>query len=268
MRYLLLFITAFCYSIEMLPVPGGETIVGQVGSNESPPIQVTLKDFSIGKYEVTNAEFAAWLNQAKEMTVKEGIVYNKEGKPLFKTQSADPFSQITHQNGTFTPVNGKENHPVIDVTWYGTGAFCKDNNCRLPTEAEWERAASISKDKKFIFGFSRDTISPALANYRTTDKKIADFQVLTKQVGYYNGKNPGTEDAKSPVGAYDMSGNVWEWTADYWRPTLSETPPLYGAKKVAKGGCYDSLADGVRVAERLGLPLDHSDPYTGFRVAH
>ena len=71
-----------------------------------------------------------------------------------------------------------------------------------------------------------------------------------------------------------MSGNVWEWVADWFTDNYVEAldsvnpkGPQSGTNKVVKGGCYDSLADGVRVTERLGLKPDHTDAFTGFRVA-
>jgi formylglycine-generating enzyme required for sulfatase activity len=106
--------------------------------------------------------------------------------------------------------------------------------------------------------------------------------VLTTPVGFYNGINTVKKDslsiqtklAKSPVETFDMSGNVWEWVEDWYDETYyknmpQDNPkgPSSGSLKVVKGGCYDSLADGVRVAERLGLLPQYSDQYTGFRIA-
>ena len=271
--------------------------------NELPPHIVRINDFYIGTYEVTNAQFAQWLNKAwgeGKITFhtepeKRGQITDADGHLLLKTLEADPYSQIyvhtTSQGPHFLPMLGKHNFPVINVTWYGAQAYCKSYQFRLPTEAEWEKAAGMANTapgeplKKFRYGFSQNSIDKTWANYSETTQGTEQFQVLTSRVGFYNGSNklekaPGetleqaTHMAQSPSGAFDMSGNVWEWVSDwyddqYYKHMPEDNPqgPAIGVEKVAKGGCYDSFAEGVRVAERIGLPPDHLDPYTGFRVA-
>lgn len=293
--------------LSMTEVPAGRAIIGDASSeekiNELSAKIVTLQAFSIGIYEVTNGEYAAWLNNAikagtisyvKE-AVNRGKVFNKKNQLLTKTFQADPYSQISAQmqsteSLTFIPLPGKDSHPVINVSWYGAVEYCKDNHCRLPTEAEWEKAAGmIPEDKgfpleKFRYGFGRNEIDLTWANYKYNEDNIKHFQVLTTPVGFYNGINllplsineksqKQTNLAKSPYGAFDMSGNVWEWVSDWYddayyanMPDKDPQGPSSGSEKVVKGGCYDSLSDGVRVTERLGLSPDYCDAYTGFRV--
>lgn len=272
-------------------------------TNDLPPKKISLKAFNIGTYEVTNGQYARWLTEAhQEKKIlyhdtgkNRGIITNPAGEILFKTTQADDLSQIDvlkESDGTllFLPTAGKSDHPVIFVSWFGAQQFCLDHGCRLPTEAEWETAAGIVPQQepivKFRYGFSKNEISPTWANYKKSDLPITHQRVLSTPVGFYNGTNllplntqsteqPQTNLAKSPVGAYDMSGNVWEWTSDWWYTAealaqmTAENPkgPDEGDKKIAKGGCYDSLADGVRVAERIGIPPDNTDAFTGFRVA-
>ncbi len=272
-------------------VPAGEAIIGDPFTdnkrNERPEQIVYIPAFEIGIYEVTNIQFANWLNQAlKENKViwqsnQTGYILDSEGFLICKTIEANPLAQLSTQKTPdgilITPLPGKENHPVIEVTWYGANAYCRDHGYRLPTEAEWEKAAGMSLlqpngiVKRYLFGFGRDAIDRTWANYRN-QARLSTPQVLTTSVGFYNGLNAlpltaqdrtpvFTHDARSSVGAYDMSGNVWEWVSNWDEFDRSQT------KKIIKGGCYDSLAEGVRVSERLSLPPSHSDIYTGFRAA-
>lgn len=275
----------------LVNVPAGVAIVGDPFNddpqNERPAKEVNIPAFAIGVYEVTNAQYADWLNQALQTKkavlgdlINPSYILNEKGNILCQTLDSHPLSQLIVQKRgnaiTIIPIPGKENYPVIHVTWYGAQAYCQDKGYRLTTEAEWEKAAGMSistnqeKPRRFKYGFGQDTIDRSWANYRDNTLSPQSSQVLTTPVGFYNGINTlpltaqdrvplKTHEAKSPVGTYDMSGNVWEWTA-------SENE-AYSTYKIVKGGCYDSLADGVRVSERLALPPDYSDIYTGFRIA-
>jgi formylglycine-generating enzyme required for sulfatase activity len=285
-------------------VQSGPMILGDLFQDNSintlPPREVFISSFQIGLYEITNSQFATWLNEAyasRKIQVKDkGLVLDLQGKLLFKTYEAVSTSQILYSHkdeiSPFLVLPSKENHPVIHVTWYGANFYSQDNGFRLPTEAEWEMAAGqkLGKDKalvgkKFRFGFSKDEVSSRVANYLSDQQSQESvIRVGTTPVGFYNGKNmlplrnfdtvqQKTENAVSPWGAYDMSGNVWEWTADWFSnlPTENKAKnpqgPSTGTTKVAKGGCWASFAEGIRVAERIGLSPDWNDSYTGFRVA-
>lgn len=273
-------------------VPAGEAIIGDPfndsSTNRRPAKTVYIPAFAIGTYEVTNAEFARWLNQAWQQrkvfwhVSLKGHIVDSEGALICRTMEGHVSSQILAQKGSsdpiFVPLPGKENYPVIQVSWYGANLYCRDLGYRLPKEDEWEKAAGMAlskpngKLKRYKFGFGSDTIDRTWANYKVPFNANDPNQVATTPVGFYNGINTLpltiqdremviTHDARSPVGAYDMSGNVWEWVASWDDEDPSET------KKVIKGGCYDSSADGVRISERLSLPPEHADIYTGFRAA-
>jgi formylglycine-generating enzyme required for sulfatase activity len=275
-------------------VPAGIAIIGDPFSddpqNKRPAKEVYIPAFEIAVYEVTNAQYARWLDRAflaRKVVLGtgdlEGYILNTDGQILCKTLKANPLTQLSIQKQedtiTVIPVPGKENYPVIEVTWYGAQAYCEDQGWRLPTEAEWEKAAGMSiptgdeKPQRFRYGFGRNTIDRTWANYRYYNLPPGKPKVLTTPVGFYNGINtlPLTEQdrtplrthhATSPSGAYDMSGNVWEWVESEEEENKG-SPPY----KIVKGGCYDSFAQEVRVAARLSLSLDSSDIYTGFRVA-
>lgn len=279
---------------QLLKVAQGIAIIGDTFSdsqqNTSSVKKIFIKEFDIGLYEITNAQFASWLNQSlkeKKITYTEegpdkGIVFDTAKKILFKTNSAHPDSQIyttklSNIDISFQESPGKGSYPVIFVTWYGAKRFCEYYGCRLPTEAEWEKAAGMAVGDewenliKYKYGFASNRIDRSWANYKVSDNSLSQISVNTTPVGFYDGKNllPLTKDdttqirthnAKSPIGAYDMSGNVWELVDN-------ENHDLNPKEVIAKGGCYDSLADGVRVSERLPLSPEHADAFTGFRVA-
>lgn len=265
-------------------VPAGKAIIGDPFSddpeNERPAHEEDIASFEISVYEVTNGQYAVWLSQAiqdKKVFIgdpaRPGYLLNSEGQVLCRTLEATPLSQLTVQKRgdqyLVTSIPGKDNYPVIEVTWYGAQAYCQDKGYRLPTESEWEKAAGMSfpktgMGKRFKYGFGEDTIDRTWANYRD-NSRAGPLHVLSTPVGFYNGVNTlpltaedsspvKTHDAKSPIGAYDMSGNVWEW--------VNHGGP---GDQVVKGGSYESLAQGVRVSERLVLSPDHSDAFTGFR---
>lgn len=286
-------------------VPGGLSIFGDPfnddEANSMPAKKVEITSFAIATYEVTNGQYAEWLSNALKqgyvilgVNAYEGVVFDSQGRILFKTKAAAPDSQIElivdrFGNSSFSPVEGKDFYPVIYVSWYGANLYASRNDLRLPTEAEWEKAAAIDfkgeSIRKYRYGFSKNTINPSYANYKANDAPISHVKVKTTPVGFYNGinhlpvssdkeKSILTNDARSPSGAYDMSGNVWEWVSDWYTGDASTTAkgenpqgPGLGTEKVVKGGCYDSLAQGVRVAERMGAPPDYLDGFTGFRVA-
>ncbi|CRX37654.1 SUMF1/EgtB/PvdO family nonheme iron enzyme [Estrella lausannensis] len=291
---------------DLIFVPAGLSIFGDPyrkdTENTFPAQVVELSTFEISKYEVTNGQFCDWLNIAlQEGSIRpkdnqRGVFTNVKGNVVFRTMEANADSQISFRPTQdkvkpFMVLPGFDNYPVIHVTWIGAQEFCNTFGLRLPTEAEWERAASVrggnnvSEIKKWIYGFSKDVINRSLANYKSNPGTSAFHRVATTPVGFYNGVNTiplspedlipkKTEDAKSPIGAYDMSGNVFEWVQDWYFDSpsllhLEKNPlgPLSGSLKVAKGGCYDSLADGVRSFERIALAPEHSDSFTGFRVA-
>jgi len=297
---------AYLAKLLLLAVPEGNAIIGDPfhdrSENTRPPKILNISAFNIGTYEITNAQYASWLNKAIRGNAilygsgKKGVATNILGQPLCKTtEGGDPSGIEVQTNNlgefTFKAIDGKENHPVLFVSWYGANQFCQEMGYRLPTEAEWEKAAGMKITqpgeplKKYRYGFSRDEIDPSWANYRVQDIPIKYIEPHTTEVGFYNGINllplaskqlasMTTHLAKSPVGAFDMSGNVWEWVSDWDGPASLEESldnpqgPSFGSNKIAKGGCYDSLADGVRVAERIAMPPDHMDGFTGFRVAN
>ena len=272
---------------EFVLIPAGKAIIGDPFStnikNLRPAKEIYLDSFYISKYPVTNSQFSNWLNVALKMQkikfspTDEGVILNERGNLVCKTQAANPLSQIICEpvNGSFYfyPQEGKENHPVIEVSWYGADLYCKDHGGRLLTENEWEKAAGMSTDlsTRYKYGCMKDHLDETSANFRRYEVPLGQLQVNTTAVGFYNGRNAltsklaklgklKTNDSKSPFGLYDMTGNVWEWVSNY------DDENLWIDKKIVKGGSYDSPKKKIKVACRHALAPEHADIYTGFRM--
>lgn len=318
---------------EMITVPAGAFQMGDPwneGDNGERPVHsVYLDAYQIGKYEVTNREYADvlnWANAQGYLTNSSGGAYTggliyAYGMRIADTQASSEYSQITYNSGVFAVrsragYNGRsfsmENHPVVQVSWYGAVAYCTwlsqqqglepcynmiyftryeplRNGYRLPTEAEWERAAAWDGSRHWRYGMSSDTIDITGANFYDGSLNVPYANPLglqsypyTSPVGWFNGLNAArisvpvtlTENSPSPVGAYDMSGNAWEWCHDWWyrvyttQPVTNPTGPMSGSYQLLRGGSwYDDDRD-CRTASRYywgnpsGLFLN-----LGFRIS-
>ena len=156
-----------------------------------------------------------------------------------------------------TPDSSYASHPVVFVTWFGAWAFAKHYNLRLPTEQEWEKAARGNTGYDYPWG---DTIAQGDANYWQSGDPCTEG---TTPVGYYNGSLYGsfqTTNRPSPYGAYDMAGNVWEWTDSFYGGS-------YPSGRVLGGGSWFNITCFLPSWFRIiGDPSGRSI-YCGFRCA-
>lgn len=198
---------------DMVLIPAGDFLMGsndaEAGSDEQPVHTVYLDAFYIDKYEVTNAEYAAFLN-ATGKHIEGGIKW-------FDLNDSD--AHIEYVDGRYQSKAGYESHPVIEVSWYGAMAYAEWAGKRLPTEAEWEYAARGGlTGKKYAWG---DSIDISKANYHSDIKD-------TMPVGSYS---------PNGYGLYDMTGNVWEWCLDaYDSHVYTSSPrrnPIVGAQSIS-----------------------------------
>jgi formylglycine-generating enzyme required for sulfatase activity len=238
--------------MEMCLVPAGEFLMGsadtdsQAGSDETPEHRVSLDAYYIGRFPVTNAQYARFVQAASYRL------------PLVNESWAKPYNWVKARRA---PPRGKEQHPVVLVSWDDAVAFCYWVGLRLPTEAEWEKAASwdpaAQRKRSYPWG---DRWDASRCNSREGGKGGS------RRVGTYS---PAGD---SPYGCADMAGNVWEWCADsydagYYAHSLSRNPqgPLSGQSRALRGGSWDPASGPMRSAIRDWLPPDYHHDLVGFR---
>jgi formylglycine-generating enzyme required for sulfatase activity len=154
------------------------------------------------------------------------------------------------------------NLPVINVDWFDAEAYCRWAGKRLPTEAEWEKAAKGPNDWRFAWGDTEPTIEHANFN-----QLAWRGEATLVQVGIY-------EKGKSPYGIYDVAGNVWEWVSDWYQvdyyshsPTHNPKGPKTGKYKAVRSSGWQGETPQMRVFTRIkSLPTDRNNS-TGFRCA-
>ena len=255
-------------------IPAGEFLF----SRHLTPTSIDY-DYEMMVTDVTNAQFATYLNEALAAgTIKldgnrivgfypgdsyQGVKHELEIKAgdWLHLVVDDPGLRLNFDGSTFTPKTGYENHPVTNVTWFGAKAYCEYYSWRLPTEMEWEKAARGEQGNAFPWG---NEIARNNANYyssRDIFEKIAGKLGDTTPVGFYNGKTYAgyqTLDSASPYGLYDMAGNVWQWTADIYSGTHY---------RHMRGGSKADYEYNLRSWTRNSAGPDYYSPNVGFRCA-
>jgi len=243
----------------MIYVPAGDFLMGstdadkKAADDEKPQHTVYLEPFWIDRTEVTNAQYAQFLIAAGGHTRTCGghqCVEMKEGE--------DADSHIVQRDGRYEAEAGFEDHPVIEVTWHGAQAYCQWAGARLPTEAEWEKAARGVDGRMYPWGNSAPDCSK---------EQYGDCSGETVPVG-------SRLAGASPYGALDMAGNVWEWVSDWYDASYYRTAPLRnplglpsGEKRVFRGGSWGYLPQFTRTTDRArNLPI-YAGPNVGFRCA-
>jgi formylglycine-generating enzyme required for sulfatase activity len=267
-------------------IPGGTFEMGDhegAGNPDERPVHtVTLTGFQMSKYEVTNGQYAAYLNAAVAgglIQVIGGVVYassdTSRSQLYCDTLASSSYSQVEYGQGRFTVRSrgGKamSDHPVVRVSWYGAKAFCDYYGYRLPTEAQWEYAARGGyHDPYYLYPWGNNSLDCTKANYFSGSSgcnplNLKDYP-YTSPVGYYG-----------PQGAYglcDMVGNVWEWCRDWYSegyygvsPAGNPTGPAAGAYRVLRGGSWSYDGYYCRVSSRGWNHPDARYYGIGFRVS-
>ena len=283
--------------------------------NERPAHLVEVHGFWMDEYDVTNADFARFVAATGYVTTAERPVnwddLKKEVAPgtprpdddalapgslvFTPTSTPVPLNDLSawwhwvhganwrHPEGPGSSIEGRENHPVVQVSWFDAVAYAKWAGKRLPTEAEWEFAARGGlESKRYIWG---NDFRPGGRFMANTWQGV--FPVRDSAEDGFAGTSPVGSFPANGYGLYDMAGNVWQWCSDWYRAdshleaasqnvcrdssgpkeSLDADDP-YSPKRVVKGGsflCSPSYCESYRPSARRGTTPDTGLPHTGFR---
>ena len=302
-------------------IPAGHFVMGtsdpESFANERPAHAVTMHGFWMDEHPVTNDQFRRFVEATGYVTTAERPVVWEElraqlppGTPkppdveltpgsLVFTPPADPVpldevsawwrwqhgANWQHPEGPDTTLDGRGNHPVVHVSWDDAAAYAAWAGKRLPTEAEWEYAARGGLDgKRFAWG---DEFMPQGHHMANTFQ--GDFPHRHTDEDGFQGTSPVKSFPPNGYGLYDVAGNVWQWTADWYRtdtfaerandPRLCDNPvgptssfdpdDPYAKQRVIKGGsflCHVTYCESYRPSARRGTSPDTGSSHVGFRL--
>jgi sulfatase modifying factor 1 len=276
----------------MVDLPGGEFLMGSddelayPADGEGPIRKFALSAFSIDAEAVSNQRFEEFVAATGHRTDAErygwsfvfGGLLPDEFEPTQGVAHAPWWRRVEmadwrHPEGPQSSLEGREDHPVVHVSWNDAVAFCEWSETRLATEAEWEYAARGGLEGK-VFPWG-DELEPGDEHRMNVwqgrfpaENSLGDGHYGTAPVGAYE---------PNGFGLFNMTGNVWEWVADYFDPVFrtqdsehDPTGPPGGTHRVQKGGsylCHASYCRRYRVAARQANTPDGSSGNLGFRCA-
>ncbi|MCP4725563.1 MAG: formylglycine-generating enzyme family protein, partial [bacterium] len=253
-------------------VPIGRSFIGdnfdEGDPDEVPVHEVFLEDYFIGKYKVTNAEYKKFVDDrgyGNSSYWTAGGFGEYGDKPRF-------WDNERFKGGG---LEGNDNFPVVGVSWFEAmaySAWLSDKTgevYRLPTEAEWEKAARGLDGRRFSWG------ADITGYYANLEFSNDPFERGLTPVGYYDGSRHGeynTNSNMSPCGAYDMVGNVWEWCLDWYAsgyysvsPENDPKGPETGSSRVLRAGGWVDGEYYMRCANRNSSFPENRNPIQGFR---
>jgi len=208
----------------MVHIPAGAFTMGSNSGfdDQRPEHEVYTDEFLLGRYEITNAQYAAYLTEAygRDMiSYEDGFVYPI--KPPHRLVTLTKIARVANDlkdtilflDGAFQALPEYADEPVVRMTWYGAKVFCQFYGLRLPTEAEWEKAARAGV--RLVYGTADGTLSHDLANYAGTGG--ADV---------YDGVAPVGTFPPNPFGLFDMCGNAAEPVHDVYDANYYSVSPM------------------------------------------
>lgn len=305
----------------MVWIPGGEFMMGSEDADarqdEKPCHKVKVDGFWIDETPVTNRQFQAFVDATGYITTAEKAPTMEEimsqvppGTPPPPKESLVPASLVfkptegavplgnnfiwwdwkpganwKHPTGPDSTIEGKEDHPVVQISWYDANAYAEWAGKRLPTEAEWEFAAyGGQKEAKYVWGNEEFSEENPQANIWQ-----GAFPYKSDKQNGQMGTTPVKTFKPNGYKLYDMSGNVWQWCSDYYHASyyqdLAKNPLTinpkgpetsydprepFAKKRVHRGGsflCHKSYCKGYRISARMKTCPDTSLNHVGFRCA-
>ncbi|MCF8272218.1 MAG: formylglycine-generating enzyme family protein [Flavobacteriaceae bacterium] len=307
----------------MVWIPGGVFLQGAVPQDnmamkyEKPQHQVLVCGFFMDYTEITNAAFSRFVEETGYITIAERQINWEDMKKQLPAGTSKPHDSILqpgslmfkktkesvpnlydfsqwwrwvigvnwkHPVGADSHLEGKENHPVVHVSYEDAEAYCKWAGRRLPTEAEWEFAARGNKTSTtYFWGNDISKLSEQANSWE------GEFPVNNTLEDGFERTAPVKSYPPNDFGLYDMAGNVWEYTSDWYNVTYynelaAKNKTIYNPKgadkaynpnnpylqeKIIKGGsflCSDSYCASYRVSSRMGTSIDSSAEHIGFRT--
>ena len=241
------------YDLTWVSISGGSFEMGcspnddDCYNDEEPRHSVNVPGFKMTKFEVTNAQYAAFLNDRGNNNCADYPCVDAEDDDL----------RLSESGGSWSADGGYENHPLVEVTWYGAKAFCEAAGGRLPSEAEWEYAARAGTTTRYYCGDDSSCLDD-IACWNKSD---------TCPVGQYD---------PNAFGLYDMLGGVWEWVEDCSHDDYEGAPTdgsvwddeqCFSDRMLRGGSWYGDLGRYLRASVRDNGNPDLRHSYLGFRCA-
>lgn len=284
----------------MVWIEGGEYYMGAADHHgkpdEYPAHKRKVNGFWIDQTEVTNAQFAKFVNETGYVTTAERIPVWEEMKKQLDADAAKPHDSLLtpaslvfsfakrsvshqdvsqwwrwtpganwrHPQGPNSSIEGKEDLPVVHVSWEDANAYAQWAGKRLPTEAEWEYAARGGLPG-MPYSWGNESIGNGKPKANTWQGTFPEYN--SQWDGFIGAAPVGSYEANG-YDLYDMAGNVWEWCADLYRADYSDDTQNESRLRVLRGGsflCNDSYCAGYRVSARMKCAPDTGLENTGFR---
>ncbi len=306
---------------DMVWIPGGEFEMGAVAGDvqalphEKPAHKVIVDGFFMDETEVTNAQFRKFVAATGYETLAEreidwqelkkqlpqdtpkppdsllqpgSLVFRKPNREITNLYDYSqwwewkPGANWKHPQGPGSSIEGKDDYPVVHITYEDAAAYAHWAGRRLPTEAEWEYAARAGKkDSRFSWGNEQEKLAEEANTWTGTFPSKNDI------LDGYEGAAPVKSFPPNDFGLFDMAGNVWEMTSDWYNinyysemkekgvarnpkgPEKAYNPRSSAPEKVIKGGsflCHESYCASFRISARMAVTLDSSHEHVGFRT--